>query len=185
MNNRKKEEETEETINQNQNTEEQKAENEQQNEEQEPQNESSEDRYAELNDKYLRLYSDFENFRKRTVKERLDLIQSASESVIKDLLDVVDDYERALNDLTKREDINAQTKEGFTLIYNKFINVLTQRGLKPIEAVGKKFDENIHEAVTQFPATDKKQKGIVIDEIAKGYYLYDKVIRYSKVVVAV
>ncbi|MDR0789969.1 MAG: nucleotide exchange factor GrpE [Bacteroidales bacterium] len=144
-----------------------------------------EERYTEMSDKYLRLYSDFENFRKRTNKERLDLIQSASESVIKDLLPVVDDYERALNDIDKREDVPAETKEGLLLIYNKIINTLTQRGLKPIAAVGEKFDENLHEAITQFPAQEEKQKGIVIDEIAKGYYLYDKVIRYSKVVVAV
>jgi molecular chaperone GrpE len=144
-----------------------------------------EDKYAELNDKYLRLYSDFENFRKRTNKERLDLIQSASESVIKDLLPVIDDYMRALNDTDKREDVPAETKEGLALIYNKLFNTLTQRGLKPIDAVGQPFDESIHEAVTQFPATDEKQKGIVIDEISKGYYLYDKVIRYSKVVVAI
>ncbi|MDR1725526.1 MAG: nucleotide exchange factor GrpE [Bacteroidales bacterium] len=147
---------------------------------------TDEQKYAELNDKYLRLYSDFENFRKRTNKERLDLIQSASESVIKDLLPVIDDYERALIDLDKQESVlPVETKEGLTLIYNKLINTLTQRGLKPIEAIGTKFDENLHEAVTQFPATDDKQKGMVIDEITKGYYLYDKVIRYSKVVVAI
>ncbi|MDR1848286.1 MAG: nucleotide exchange factor GrpE [Bacteroidales bacterium] len=155
------------------------------NEETPQQEETTEDKYAELNDKYLRLYSDFENYRKRTNKERLDLIQSAAESVIKDLLPVVDDYERALQDLSKQDNIPVETKEGLSLIYNKFLNTLMQRGLKPIEAVGKPFDENIHEAVTRFPATDEDRKGIVIDEITKGYYLYDKVIRYSKVVVAV
>jgi molecular chaperone GrpE len=144
-----------------------------------------EERYAEMSEKYLRLYSDFENFRKRTNKERLDLIQSASESVIKDLLTVVDDYQRALNDIEKQEDVPIETKEGLLLIYNKLINTLTQRGLKPIDAIGEKFDENLHEAITQFPAQNEEQKGIVIDEITKGYYLYDKVIRYSKVVVAV
>lgn len=144
------------------------------------------EKLVEINDKYLRLYSEFENYRKRTNKERLDLIQNASEETIKDLLPIIDDYERALNALSKDEDDKSKkTKEGLILIYNKFMNVLEKRGLKAINAKGEKFDENIHEAVTQFPAPKEEDKGKVLEEVTKGYYLNNKVIRYSKVVVAI
>lgn len=140
----------------------------------------------EMNDKYLRLYSEFENYRKRTNKERIDMIQNASEEMIKELLPVVDDYERAIDAMTKENDSNLdKTKEGLVLIYNKLINILTKKGLKVIEAKGQPFDENIHEAVTQFPAQKEEDKGKVIEEVLKGYYLNNKVIRYSKVVVAI
>lgn len=140
---------------------------------------------AEMNDKFLRLYSDFENFRKRTAKEKIDMMKYASEEIIKDLLSIVDDYERAMDDLNKQENIPQTTKEGLQLVYNKLITFLTQKGVKPIEAKGEKFDENLHEAITQFPATDESQKGCVIEESQKGYTMYDKVIRFSKVVVAI
>ncbi len=140
---------------------------------------------AEMNDKFLRLYSDFENFRKRTAKEKIDMMKYASEETIKDLLSVVDDYERAMDDLNKQENIPETTKEGLQLVYTKLITFLTQKGVKPIEAKGEKFDENLHEAITQFPATDESQKGCVIEESQKGYTMYDKVIRFSKVVVAI
>jgi molecular chaperone GrpE len=139
----------------------------------------------EVNDKYLRLYSEFENYRKRTSKEKIDLISTAGEEVIKDLLPVVDDYERALASIEKIEDENVKAAlEGITLIYKKLYSVLERRGLKPINAKGETFDENLHEAIAQIPATKEEDKDKVIDETTKGYYLNDKVIRYSKVVVA-
>lgn len=138
----------------------------------------------EMNDKYLRLYSDFENYRKRTSKEKLDMIKYASEDTIKDLLPIIDDYERAMEDI-ENQDIPETTKEGLRLIYSKLMNTLTQKGVKPINAKGELFDENIHEAVTQIPAQSDEDKGRVIDEITKGYFMFDKVIRFSKVVVAI
>ncbi len=138
----------------------------------------------EMNDKYLRLYSDFENYRKRTSKEKLDMIKYASEDTIKDLLPIIDDYERAMEDIDN-QDISDTTKEGLRLIYSKLMNTLTQKGVKPINAKGELFDENIHEAITQIPAQCDEDKGRVIDEITKGYFMFDKVIRFSKVVVAI
>ncbi len=139
----------------------------------------------EVNDKYLRLYSEFENYRKRTSKEKIDLISTASEGVIKDLLPIVDDYERALASIETIKDGNTKKAlEGIILIYKKLYSVLERRGLKPINARGEKFDENLHEAIAQIPATKEEDKDKVIDETTKGYYLNDKVIRYSKVVVA-
>ncbi len=142
------------------------------------------EKLLELNDKYLRLYSDFENYRKRTSKEKVEIIRYASEEVVKDLLTVIDDYERALEDINA-QDLPETTKEGLNLVYTKLMNTLEKKGVKPIEAIGEKFDENIHEAITNMPAEKEEDKGIIIDEITKGYYLYDKVIRYSKVVVAI
>lgn len=138
------------------------------------------EKLAEMNDKYLRLYSEYENYRKRTTGEKADLILNGGKDVLKSILPVVDDMERALLAMT---DENA--KEGVQLIYNKLMNTLQQKGVKPIEAKGAKFDENLHEAVTQFPAQDESQKGLVIDVVEKGYYLNDKVLRYAKVVVAI
>ena len=147
--------------------------------------EEMEQKLAEMNDKFLRLYSDFENFRKRTSKEKLEMIQFASVETIKDILPIVDDYERAIDDLNKQDNIPETSKEGLQLVYTKLITFLTQKGVKPIEAKGEKFDENLHEAITQFPASDESQKGLVIDEITKGYTMFDKVIRFSKVIVAI
>ncbi|MBQ7984045.1 MAG: nucleotide exchange factor GrpE, partial [Bacteroidales bacterium] len=141
---------------------------------------------AEINEKYLRLYSEFENYRKRTSKEKIDLISNASEEMIKDLLPVLDDYQRALDAIDKMENQqDKQTFEGLTLIYKKFYSVLENRGLKPINAIGEVFDENLHDAIAQLPAPKPEDKGKVLDETTKGYYLNDKVIRYSKVVVAI
>lgn len=137
---------------------------------------------AELNDKYLRLYSDFDNYRKRTSKEKLDIIVNASGEVIKDLLTVVDDFERAIEnnqDSTDAESI----KEGFQLIYSKFSSILKNKGLVPMESKGTEFDYNQHEAITNIPATTEEEKGKVMDVIEKGYFLNDKVLRYAKVVV--
>jgi len=134
---------------------------------------------AELKDKYLRLYSDFDNFRKRTAKEKLDMIQSASEGVIKDVLPVVDDIERAVANAQEGE-----ISEGVTLIFTKLNNILTQKGLKAMDAKGEIFNPDLHEAITQFPSPTEEDKGKVFDVIEKGYYLNDKVIRFAKVVVA-
>lgn len=139
----------------------------------------------ELNKKYLLLYSDFENFRKRKAKEQMELVMNASEGLIKELLPVIDDYERALQNMESQDnEVFAKTKEGMELIYNKLVSTLTKKGLKPINAKGEMFDENLHEAIARIPAQNEDEKGKVIDETTKGYYLNDKVIRYSKVVVA-
>lgn len=134
------------------------------------------EKLAELNDKYLRLYSEYENYRKRTTQEKADLLLNGSREMMKAILPVIDDFERALSAIGD--------EEGVLLIYNKMIKILEQKGLKAMEAKGEKFDENLHEAVTQIPAADAGQKGIVMDVIEKGYYLNDKVLRYAKVVVA-
>ena len=139
------------------------------------------EKLAEMNDKYLRLYSEYENYRKRTNTEKADLLINGSKEMIKAILPVVDDMERALAAMADDDG----SKEGVQLIYNKLMNILSQKGLAPIEAKGAKFDENLHEAVTQFPATDESQKGTVIDVVEKGYYLNTKVLRYAKVVVAI
>lgn len=139
----------------------------------------------DVNDKYLRIYSEFENYRKRTNKERLEMIENAGEDMIKSLLPVLDDFERALINMEKSEDeLVKQMAEGMSLIYKKFYGILERKGLKPINAKGEMFDENLHEAVTMFPAPNEEDKGKVIDETEKGYYLNNKVIRFSKVVVA-
>lgn len=136
-----------------------------------------------LNDKYLRLYSEFENFRRRTQKEKLELYKTAGEDIIKSLLPVMDDFERAKKSIEEGGDLDS-LKQGVDLIFNKLNQVFRANGAKPMESpIGKDFDSEIHEAVTQIPAPDKKQKGKVIDEIEKGYTLNDKVIRYAKVVV--
>jgi molecular chaperone GrpE len=139
-----------------------------------------EDSLKEANDKFLRLYSEFDNFRKRTLKEKVELSKTASEDVIYSLLPVIDDLERALKSMEEKE--NAE-KEGIILIYNKLKNILEQKGLKSIDAMGQDFDVDYHEAVTNIPVPSDDQKGKVVDVIERGYLLGDKVIRYSKVVV--
>lgn len=133
------------------------------------------EKLAEMNDKYLRLYSEYENYRKRTNLEKADLLLNGSREMMKAILPVVDDFERALA---------ATADEGVLLIYNKMMKILEQKGLKSMEAKGEAFDENLHEAITQIPAADAEQKGKVVDVVQKGYYLNDKVLRYAKVVVA-
>jgi molecular chaperone GrpE len=134
-------------------------------------------------DKYLRLYSEFENFRRRTTKDRLEWMQNASRDVILALLPVVDDMERALKALENSSKEEQKALEGFNLIYQKLYKTLEKNGLKPIESKGEAFDTDLHEAVTQFPAPSEDMKGKVIDEVEKGYTLNDKVIRFAKVVV--
>ncbi|MDQ6481662.1 nucleotide exchange factor GrpE [Dyadobacter sp. LHD-138] len=137
---------------------------------------------AELKDKYLRLYADFENFRRRTAKEKLEMISGASADVIKSVLPIVDDFERAKVSFESTTEIEA-LKEGVELIYSKLYKTLEAKGLKAMEAKGEVFDAEIHESIAQFPAPTEDLKGKVIDEIEKGYYLNDKVIRYAKVIV--
>ena len=140
-------------------------------------------KFTEVNDKYLRLYSEFENFRKRTAKEKLDLISNAGEDMMSALLPVLDDLERAIKSNQESEDIEA-VKEGINLVFQKLQNTLTQKGLKPMAVEqGADFDLDMHEAITKIPAPDDKLKGKVVDVIEKGYYLNEKVIRYSKVVI--
>jgi molecular chaperone GrpE len=139
-------------------------------------------KYKEVNDKYLRLYSDFDNFRKRNAKEKIDLIQHASSSVITDLLPALDDFERAMKFNENTEDLTI-LKDGFNLIYSKLKNVLEQKGLKEIKTEGEYFDTDLHEAITNIPALNDDLKGKCVDVAEKGYYLNDKVIRYAKVIV--
>jgi molecular chaperone GrpE len=134
-------------------------------------------------DKYLRLYSEFENFRRRTTKDRLDWMQTASKDVLVSMLPVVDDFERALKAMENLTETEKKAVEGFDLIHKKMVGIFTKVGLKPMNAVGEVFDAEIHEAITQFPAPSEDLKGKVIDEVEKGYYLNDKVIRFAKVVV--
>lgn len=137
----------------------------------------------EAKDKYLRLYSDFENFRKRTQKEKLDLFKTAGEEIITALLPVIDDFERASKAMQDAKDIDS-VKDGMKLIHEKMLSILKQKGLEPTKSqVGEPFNVEFHEAITQIPAPSKKEVGKVIDEVEKGYSLNGKVIRYTKVVV--
>jgi len=136
----------------------------------------------ELNDKYLRLFSEFDNFRKRTQKEKLDLFKTASEDVITAILPVIDDFERAIKS-TDGNKVDDHYREGIELIYNKLINILKQKGLEQMSAQGEAFDTDFHEAITHIPAPEPGLKGKVVEEIEKGYKLNDKVIRFAKVVI--
>lgn len=140
------------------------------------------EKYEIANDKYMRLAAEFDNYRKRTLKERIDIIKSAGEDIIINILPIVDDFERALDAMKDADDIEA-VKEGINIIYNKLLDFLKSRGVKEIEALNKDFDTDIHEAVTKIPAPDKKLQGKVVDVIGKGYYLNDKIIRFPKVVI--
>jgi molecular chaperone GrpE len=137
---------------------------------------------AEWKDKYIRLVAEFDNFRKRGAKERLDLIQTAGKDVIVSLLDTLDDSERAQKQLETSTDLQA-VKEGLNLVFNKMRAVLQAKGLKPMESIGKDFNPDMHEAITEIPAPTEKLQGKVLDEVQKGYYLNDKIIRFAKVVV--
>ncbi len=137
---------------------------------------------ADLKDKYLRLYSDFENFRKRTSKERIDLIKTASEEVLKELIPVVDDFERAFK-ASEAESDSTKIREGNQLIFHKLVRVLESKGLKSMDDLtGKPFDPDTQEAITQIPAPSEELKGKIIDVVEKGYLLGDKVVRFAKVV---
>ena len=137
---------------------------------------------ALANDKYLRLYAEFDNFRRRTTKERQELLQTAGLDVIVSLLPVLDDFDRAARHLENTTDVNA-VKEGVGLIQQKLKNILGQKGLKEMQSIGTAFDPELHEAITNIPSPTDDMKGKVIDEVEKGYYLNDKVARHAKVVV--
>lgn len=139
-------------------------------------------KYEELNDAHLRLRAEFDNYRKRTLREKSELIKNGGEGALTHLLPVVDDFERALQNIEKAEDI-AAIAEGVELIYNKFVSYLSSQGVKAIEVVGKPFDIEQSEAIATIPAPEPEQKGMVIDCVQTGYTLNDKVIRHAKVVV--
>ncbi|MFW5760901.1 MAG: nucleotide exchange factor GrpE [Cyclobacteriaceae bacterium] len=142
-----------------------------------------EEQLSESKDKYLRLYSEYENFRRRTSKERLELIKTANEDLMSALLPVVDDFERALK-LLPAEGETTQVKEGFQLIQNKLMKTLENKGLSLMDVEqGSDFNPEYHEAISQIPAPEDKLKGKVVDVVEKGYYLGEKVIRFAKVVI--
>lgn len=143
---------------------------------------SAEEKLAELQDKYLRLSAEYDNYRKRTLKERIDLLKSGNEDLLSKALPVMDDFERAMQLIDDAKDIKA-VKEGLHLIYGKFGSFLSSEGVKEIDALHKTFDTDIHEAITKIPAPSKKLKGKVVDVVQKGYMLNDKIIRFSKVVI--
>jgi len=135
-----------------------------------------------LNDKHLRLIAEYDNYRKRTLKEKLDMSKTAGEKIFTDILPLIDDFERALQHIEKSIDLKA-VKDGIELIYNKFINFLLQHGVKEVETTTKEFDAEIYEAVAKVPAPSAEMKNKIMDCVEKGYMLDDKVIRYPKVVV--
>ena len=137
---------------------------------------------AALNDKYIRLFAEFDNYKRRTQKERVELLQTAGKDVIVSLLSVLDDFDRANKAMETATDINS-IREGVNLVHSKLKNLLTQKGLKEIESINNAFDTDFHEAITKIPAPAEDMKGKVIDELEKGYTLNDKVIRFAKVVV--
>lgn len=177
-----------ETVNE-QNEQDQQNEREEQQENKESANDPKDAKIAELqakvdelNDRYLRLYSEFDNFRKRTAKEKMELIQSGGEDVFKSILPVIDDFERAIKSNSETSDVKA-VNDGVNLIYNKLKSTLTQKGLEEMKSVGEPFNADIHEAITNVPAPSEDQKGKVIDELEKGYTLNGKIIRFAKVVI--
>jgi molecular chaperone GrpE len=173
-----KQEEAQEELDQQELTEEAEEE-----EKEEPKKEpTAEEKLAELQDRYLRLSAEYDNFRKRTLKEKIDLQKSANAVLLEALLPVADDFDRAMQSVDEAKDIEA-VKEGMKLISGKFSGFLNQQGVKEIEAINKEFDTDLHEAITKIPAPSKKQKGKVVDVIQKGYFLNDKVLRFSKVVI--
>ena len=141
------------------------------------------DELSQLKDSHLRLMAEYDNYRKRTIKEKADLIKNGGERILTALLPVIDDFERALQNITPEAD-NKSISEGISLIYNKFISFLKQNGVQPIIAMGEVFDEELFDAIATIPAQDEESKGKVIDCVLTGYKLNDKVIRHSKVVVA-
>jgi molecular chaperone GrpE len=143
-----------------------------------------EKKHNELSDKYIRLSAEFDNFRRRSLKEKMDLIKTAGEDILLNILPVIDNFERALKAMELNEGENNQAiKEGILLIYNNFKDFLSQRGVKEVEATGKDFNADLHEAIAKIPAPNEDLKGKVIDVTEKGYYMHEKIIRFAKVVV--
>ena len=137
---------------------------------------------GDMRDKYLRMVAEFDNFKRRNAKERVELLQTAGKDVISGLLEVLDDCDRAQQQLEKSEDIPA-IREGVMLVFGKLRSSLQNRGLKTMDATGQQFNPDLHEAITEIPAPTEELKGKVVDEVVKGYYLNDKIIRFAKVVV--
>ena len=137
---------------------------------------------AEIQDKYLRLSAEYDNYRKRTLKEKMELVKTGGEQIILNILPVVDNLERALSSIREARDSEA-LKEGVELIYGKFKEFLAQKGVKEIECLNCEFDTDVHEAITKIPVSEEDKKGKVVDIIERGYYLHDKVVRFAKVVV--
>ena len=144
--------------------------------------ESLGEKLAELNDKHIRLQAEFDNYRKRTLNEKMELMKTGGADILESLLPVMDNFERAIDASSKTDDINS-VKEGIDLIYNSFKDFLSKKGVKEMEAKGKDFNTDFHEALTKIPAPEKDLKGKVVDVIEKGYTYNDKVIRFAKVVV--
>lgn len=141
---------------------------------------------AQLDEKskdYLYLMADFDNYRKRTIKEKGEIIKNAAERILKELLPIVDDFERGL-DATKEATDGQEVRQGMELIYHKLVKLMESNGVKPIESTGKDFDSDLHDAIAKIPAPDEDSRGKVIDTTTKGYTLNDKVLRHAKVVVA-
>jgi molecular chaperone GrpE len=136
----------------------------------------------EQKDKFIRLYAEFDNFKRRNARERVELIQTAGREVISSLLEVLDDCDRAEKQLQKSDNLD-QVKEGIQLVFNKLRNTLQAKGLKEMKSIGEPFNPDFHEAITEIPVTDPAMQGRIVDEVEKGYYLNDKIIRFSKVVV--
>lgn len=138
--------------------------------------------FQEINDKYLRLSAEFDNYRKRTLKEKTEILQTAGSSLLESLLPIIDDFERALKTVGESKSLEA-LKEGIDLIYNKFLEFIKSKGISEIEALNTEFDTDFHEAITKIPTPEENMKGKVVDVIQKGYKMNDKVIRFSKVVI--
>jgi molecular chaperone GrpE len=137
---------------------------------------------AELKDKYIRLVAEFDNYRKRSAKERLEMLQTAGKDVLTSFLDVLDDCDRAQKQLESSDDVQA-IKEGVFLVFNKLRNTIQNKGVKPMESINQEFNPDLHEAITEIPAPNPELVGKIVDEVQKGYYLNDKIIRFAKVVV--
>ncbi len=142
-----------------------------------------EEKYNELNDSYLRLNAEFDNYRKRTLKEKAELLKTGNERVMTEILPVVDDFERALENLGAAKDVDS-VKEGIELIYNKFVDFLLKNGVKKMDVIGQPFDVEKHEALTTIPAQSDEMKDKIVDTVQHGYEMGEKVIRYPKVIIA-
>ena len=138
--------------------------------------------FAEQKEKFIRLYAEFDNFKRRNAKERVELIQTAGREVIQSMLEVMDDCDRAEKQMQKSEDL-VQIREGIQLVFTKLRSTLQSKGLKEMKSIGEEFNPDFHEAITEIPVPDENMKGKVVDEVEKGYTLNDKIIRFSKVVV--
>jgi len=140
------------------------------------------DELAKEKDKFLRLFAEFENYKKRTARERLDLIETAGSSVMLSIIPILDDFERALSHIEEDKEAE-ELRKGVTLIYQKLLTTLEQKGLKEMESKGKDFDPDFHQALTEIETPDKKMKGKVVEVIEKGYFIGEKILRHAKVVV--